>query len=31
VKYGSKSFFENLGDKVIYDEFTLDFSLVVAE
>lgn len=28
VKYGSKSFFENLGDKVIYDEFTLDFSLV---
>jgi len=31
VKYGSKSFFENLGDKVIYDDFTLDFSLVVAE
>jgi polyisoprenoid-binding protein YceI len=31
VKYGSKSFFENLGDKVIYDEFTLDFNLVVAE
>lgn len=31
VKYGSKSFFENLGDKVIYDEFTLDFSLVVNE
>lgn len=31
VKYGSKSFFDNLGDKVIYDEFTLDFSLVVAE
>lgn len=31
VKFGSKSFFENLGDKVIYDEFTLDFSLVVAE
>lgn len=31
VRYGSKSFFENLGDKVIYDEFTLDFNLVVAE
>jgi len=31
IKYGSKSFFDNLGDKVIYDEFTLDFSLVVAE
>lgn len=31
VRYGSKSFFDNLGDKVIYDEFTLDFNLVVAE
>lgn len=31
VKYGSKSFFDNLGDKMIYDEFTLDFSLVVTE
>jgi polyisoprenoid-binding protein YceI len=31
VKYGSKSFFDNLGDKVIYDEFTLDFNLVVTE
>jgi polyisoprenoid-binding protein YceI len=31
IRYGSKSFFDNLGDKVIYDEFTLDFSLVVAE
>ena len=31
VRYGSKSFFENIGDKAIYDEFTLDFSLVVAE
>ncbi len=31
VKYGSKSFFDNLGDKVIYDEFTLDFNLVAAE
>jgi len=31
VRYGSKSFFDNLGDKVIYDEFTLDFNLVVTE
>lgn len=31
MKFGSKSFFENLGDKVVYDEFTLDFNLVVAE
>ncbi len=31
VRYGSKSFFANLGDKVIYDEFTLDFTLVVTE
>jgi polyisoprenoid-binding protein YceI len=31
IRYGSKSFFDNLGDKVIYDEFTLDFSLVVNE
>jgi len=31
VRYGSKSFFDDLGDKVIYDEFTLDFSLVVSE
>jgi len=31
VKYGSKSFFDNLGDKAIYDDFSLDFSLVVAE
>lgn len=31
VRYGSKSFFDNLGDKVIYDEFILDFNLVVAE
>lgn len=29
VKYGSKSFFDNLGDKVIYDEFTLEFNLVL--
>jgi len=31
VRYGSKSFFDNLGDKVINDEFTLDFNLVVSE
>ena len=31
IRYGSKSFFDDLGDKAIYDEFTLDFSLVVAE
>jgi polyisoprenoid-binding protein YceI len=28
VKYGSGSFFSGLGDKMIYDDFTLDFSLV---
>ena len=28
VKYGSKSFFDNLGDKYIYDEFELDLKLV---
>ena len=27
VKYGSGSFFSNLGDKTIHDEFTLDVSL----
>ncbi len=29
IRYGSKSFFDNLGDKVIYDDFTLDVKLVV--
>lgn len=29
VKYGSKSFFEGLGDKVIYDDFILEVELVV--
>lgn len=29
VKYGSGSFFENLGDKTIYDEFDLDIKLVL--
>ncbi|HEY5823579.1 MAG TPA: YceI family protein [Cyclobacteriaceae bacterium] len=28
IKYNSSSFFENLGDKVIYDEFELDLNLV---
>ncbi|MFT4031609.1 MAG: YceI family protein [Siphonobacter sp.] len=27
IKYGSKSFFDNLGDKAIYDEFELDVKL----
>ena len=31
IKYGSGSFFEGLGDKVIYDDFTLKFKLVAAE
>jgi len=29
VRYGSNSFFDNLGDKAIMDEFTLDVDLVV--
>lgn len=29
VRYGSGKFFENLGDKTIYDDFTLDIKLVV--
>ena len=29
VRYGSDSFFDNLGDKVIYDEFKLDIKLVM--
>jgi len=28
IRYGSKSFFDNLGDKVIYDDFDLDLNLV---
>jgi polyisoprenoid-binding protein YceI len=27
VRYGSGAFFSNLGDKLIYDDFTLDFSI----
>lgn len=29
VRYGSGSFFDNLGDKAIYDEFTLNVNLVM--
>ncbi len=29
VRYGSGSFFDNLGDKTIYDEFTLNVNLVM--
>ncbi|MDD5151626.1 MAG: YceI family protein, partial [Flavobacterium sp.] len=28
IKYGSKSFFESIGDKAIYDNFDLTVSLV---
>jgi polyisoprenoid-binding protein YceI len=28
IRYGSGSFFDNLGDKAIYDEFTLNVKLV---
>ncbi len=31
VRYGSGSFFENLGDKLIYDDFTIEVKLVVEE
>lgn len=31
VKYGSGSFFDNLGDKLIYDEFTLNVVLVTVK
>ena len=27
IRYGSKSFFENIGDKAIYDDFTVDMKL----
>jgi len=29
VRYGSGSFFDNLGDKLIYDDFIVDVKLVV--
>lgn len=31
IKYNSKSFFENLGDKAIYDDFTIDVKIVAAK
>ena len=31
VRYGSGSFFDNLGDKTIYDEFDLSVELVVGK
>jgi polyisoprenoid-binding protein YceI len=31
IRYGSKSFFENIGDKAIYDEFTLNLQLVATQ
>ena len=31
VKYGSKTFFESIGDKMIYDEFTLKFNVVAVK
>ncbi|CAG4994450.1 Protein YceI [Dyadobacter sp. CECT 9275] len=31
IKYNSKSFFDNLGDKVIYDDFSIDIKLVAAK
>lgn len=31
VKYGSKSFFDNLGDKAIYDEFKLKFNVIAVK
>ena len=29
VRYGSSSFFDNLGDKVIYDVFELEVELIL--
>ena len=31
VKFGSKSFFTDLGDKIIYDEFTLKFNVTAKQ
>lgn len=31
IKYRSKSFFDDLGDKMIYDEFTLDLKIVATK
>ncbi|MCU0395158.1 MAG: YceI family protein [Chitinophagaceae bacterium] len=31
IRYGSKSFFESIGDKAIYDDFTLSLQLVATQ
>jgi len=31
VKYGSKSFFPEIGDKIVYDEFTVKFNVVAVK
>lgn len=31
IRYGSKSFFENIGDKAIYDDFTVEMRLVASK
>jgi hypothetical protein len=31
IKYGSGSFFDNLGDRTIYDDFTIEFSLIAVK
>lgn len=31
IRYGSKSFFESIGDKAIYDDFTLNLQLVAVQ
>ncbi|HWV29812.1 MAG TPA: YceI family protein, partial [Dyadobacter sp.] len=31
IKYNSKSFFDNLGDKMIHDDFSIDVKLVAAK
>lgn len=31
IKYNSKSFFSSIGDKAIYDDFTLDVALVASQ
>jgi polyisoprenoid-binding protein YceI len=28
IKYGSKKFFDSIGDKAIFDDFKLDVSLI---
>lgn len=31
IKYGSKTFFEDIGDKMIYDEFTLKLNVIATK